>query len=1559
MKNTTISLIRIAVPFSVRQCYFGLLILFAFMAAPKGYGQITLIDPATEGGFENGTTFAANGWTAVNPAAGTRSWQIGTGQAGYTGARAAFIGNDATTVGTTTASRTVHLYRSVTIPAGAENIQLTFKYKQPVSDYVAPNFYDYIAVYTNPAAPTSGNLPTGTPHFGPYPTADVPNFTTQAVTLPNSLAGTTTNLIFTFKADGVAAHGYGAVDDISLTYTIPPCASPGGLGSSAVMANSATISWSPAATAPANGYEYYYSTSSTAPTGATVPSGTVGAGITTASISGLTSNSTYYFWVRSNCGGTDGVSSWSASSTFLTPCDSFPVPFLEAFSTGTIPSCWATTSSNTVPNGLWKFAGAVDYDNGNTRPDGTFAWVDGSDPSTISDVTLLSPNINLAGLTVPELVFDYFSNNEQTYPNNIFKVDVFNGTTWTNVYTNNTSSPTWRTINISLAAYTGTTIKLRFVVDKTAAPVGWAFYNDILLDNVIVQETPACPPPTGVSASTASLTGGNVTWTAPSSAPANGYEYYYSTTNTAPTAATPALGTVAAGVTNATITGLTTNTTYYVWVRSACNATTTSPWVGPGSFFAGYCTPAPVSQDGTGITNVTLGTINNTTGTETGFYGDYSAMTTNAAVGSTINLSISFNTCDAFGCYTYGTKIWIDFNDDADFNDAGELVYTGLSGNVTPIVLTGSFNISPTAALGSHRMRIGATDTDTGPANACYTGTYGVFEDYTINIFMPPAPVVTGFTPATVCAATGDITITGTDLGNATALTIGGTAVTISTNTNTQITATVPAGVSGVVAVTTVAGTSTTVGTFAVSTPPAITLSAAGDAICAGGTTDSVTIATGAAAYDTFMWAPATGVSGTAATGYTFNPTATTTYTLTASNTVSGCVTTATFNVTVNALPTALVMDDAAAICEGGAAVAVSIQGGVTLGTILTENFNAATNSWLTVNNSTGGTPANSAWTLRPDGYEIPGYDEFVFSNDNTQFYLSNSDSQGSGSTTSVILRSPAFSTVGYTSANINFYHFYMQWQTSTAKVEASINGTDWTTLQTYNSDQGEYGIFESENIALTAAFLNQPTVYIRFKFDAVWGYFWGIDNVSVSGQQTGAVTWAPMTGLYIDAAATTAYTGQPATTVYARPTATTTYVATATNPAGCMVTDQIVVNYTSTPVPTVDNDVQIFCNAGTVGELMANGTAIQWYTSPSGGQALDPAMALEEGVTLFYGSQTVNGCESVQRVAVAALVNVHNAPVAVQSEQTFCAGSGATIGNLSVLGDDITWYADDTTTTPLSDDTVLESGVTYYASQTINGCESSQRVAVTAMFNVTDAPMADAEQFFCNEGTVGGLSADGENVQWYADATGGTALADDTALADGVVYHASQTIDGCEATQRTAVTAYITEITEPMGEEIQVVEENVQGTATIADIDVTGDNMVWYASEADALAGENPLDETELLVSGTTYYVTQTIGSCTSTPLGVTVTVQLGRNNFDAAAFRYYPNPVKDVLNLSYSADITSVTVYNLLGQQVLSKELNATAGTVDMSALQDGTYLVNVTSGDSVEIIKVIKKQ
>jgi hypothetical protein len=84
-----------------------------------------------------------------------------------------------------------------------------------------------------------------------------------------------------------------------------------------------------------------------------------------------------------------------------------------------------------------------------------------------------------------------------------------------------------------------------------------------------------------------------------------------------------------------------------------------------------------------------------------------------------------------------------------------------------------------------------------------------------------------------------------------------------------------------------------------------------------------------------------------------------------------------------------------------------------------------------------------------------------------------------------------------------------------------------------------------------------------------------------------------------------------------------------------------------------------------------------------------------------------------------------------------------------------------------------------------------------------------------------------------------------------------------------------------------------------------------------------------------------------------------LGIDQFNSNDFAVYPNPVKNVLNLTSNlTDITSVAVYNLLGQQVIAKPINASQGQIDMSSLPQGTYMVKVTANNQVKTMKVIKE-
>jgi hypothetical protein len=113
-------------------------------------------------------------------------------------------------------------------------------------------------------------------------------------------------------------------------------------------------------------------------------------------------------------------------------------------------------------------------------------------------------------------------------------------------------------------------------------------------------------------------------------------------------------------------------------------------------------------------------------------------------------------------------------------------------------------------------------------------------------------------------------------------------------------------------------------------------------------------------------------------------------------------------------------------------------------------------------------------------------------------------------------------------------------------------------------------------------------------------------------------------------------------------------------------------------------------------------------------------------------------------------------------------------------------------------------------------------------------------------------------------------------------------------------------------------------------------------------------------LTPGTTYYIqVDDYGYGTDQgTFGIEVQEVLSSDLFDNNNFMAYPNPVKDVLNVSYTSEISSIRVINMIGQEVISKNISATSTQVDMSELSAGTYIVNVTVGDNVKTLKVVKQ-
>ena len=99
--------------------------------------------------------------------------------------------------------------------------------------------------------------------------------------------------------------------------------------------------------------------------------------------------------------------------------------------------------------------------------------------------------------------------------------------------------------------------------------------------------------------------------------------------------------------------------------------------------------------------------------------------------GNNYNLGVTINTCGGF--YGENVAVFIDYNQDGDFLDAGENIYTSpFSTGSANLVLGGNITIPCDASLGETRMRV--VYAENGGATSCGNYDYGETEDYLINI---------------------------------------------------------------------------------------------------------------------------------------------------------------------------------------------------------------------------------------------------------------------------------------------------------------------------------------------------------------------------------------------------------------------------------------------------------------------------------------------------------------------------------------------------------------------------------------------------------------------------------------------------------------------------------------------------------------------------------------------------------------------------------------------------------------------------------------------------------
>jgi chitodextrinase len=292
--------------------------------------------------------------------------------------------------------------------------------------------------------------------------------------------------------------------------------------------------------------------------------------------------------------------------------------------------------------------------------------------------------------------------------------DVFQGST----LLTSTSSTTFAVTGLSSSTNYTFSVKAKDAAGNTSASSNVVSVTT----SASAGDSQAPTTPSNLSASGTTQTTTTLTWNASSdNVGVTGYDVYQGTT---------LLGNIAG--TSANITSLTPSTVYTFNVKakdaagnsSAASNTVTVTTLGTSLT---YCTSQGNSTADEKIGKVVFKTISNTS-TGTAGYENFTAISTTVAKGTTNTITITPSWTSTK--YSEGYAVFVDYNQDGDFSDAGETVFTKTASTTTPV--SGSFTIPTTALSGNTRMRVSMKYN--GVPTACESFSYGQVEDYTITI---------------------------------------------------------------------------------------------------------------------------------------------------------------------------------------------------------------------------------------------------------------------------------------------------------------------------------------------------------------------------------------------------------------------------------------------------------------------------------------------------------------------------------------------------------------------------------------------------------------------------------------------------------------------------------------------------------------------------------------------------------------------------------------------------------------------------------------------------------
>jgi hypothetical protein len=351
--------------------------------------------------------------------------------------------------------------------------------------------------------------------------------------------------------------------DIGADEFLPPaCPMPSGTTFGAITPYTAAMSW--LGTSSAYDIEY-------GPTGFVQGTGSTATATSTSTTLSVNPATTYDVYIRANClTSGNGYSGWYGPASFTTPCLAQSLPISESFTSWT-PACWDLSSGTGV---WWQH-----YTTGVSMAR-AYYWGN-NDKSFIME----SPLVNLS--VDGQIKFDWSHSGQyaSSYPYDSLSVRVrsMNSATWTTLTTlkgstfattgASTTSPSSTLDNEIVfipTSFTGDTVVVQFYAWSDFGP-------DLFLDNIVIEEVPACPPPTGLSVIGTGATTATITYI-----PSAGNTSY--TVEWGPCGYTPGTGATTTTTNDTvTVTGLFSNTCYDFYVFANCGSSAGTSPVGPVS----------------------------------------------------------------------------------------------------------------------------------------------------------------------------------------------------------------------------------------------------------------------------------------------------------------------------------------------------------------------------------------------------------------------------------------------------------------------------------------------------------------------------------------------------------------------------------------------------------------------------------------------------------------------------------------------------------------------------------------------------------------------------------------------------------------------------------------------------------------------------------------------------------------------------------------------------------------------------------------------------------------